>query len=162
MDVNKTVHSVTVEHNGNSHTAPLIWQPSDFSIQVPTPPILKQDISNRYYYMTNFAEFVPMMNATFIDFDPDSCKFIMNADVDLITGGTNIYFNSSLYELLRSFPAQFLGYHGIKTIDCYFSTIEISIQSQFINRQNLESVRSWRSMFCRCSRRSQRSPSGPL
>jgi hypothetical protein len=62
MDVNKTVYSVTVEHNGNSHTAPLIWQPSDFSVQPPTPPILKQDISNRYYYMTNFAEFVPMMN----------------------------------------------------------------------------------------------------
>ena len=49
MDVNKTVYSVTVEHGGNSHTAPLIWQPSDFSIQPPTPPALKQDISNLYY-----------------------------------------------------------------------------------------------------------------
>ncbi len=142
MDVNKTVYSVTVEHNGNSHTAPLIWQPSDFSVQPPTPPILKQDISNRYYYMTNFAEFVPMMNralqqawivtnptqdnAPFIDFDPDSCKFIMNADVDLITGGTNIYFNSSLYELLCSFPAQFLGYHGDK-----------NYRLQFFNNRNI-------------------------
>ena len=82
--------------------------------------------------MTNFAEFVPMINkalqqawsitnptqenAPFIDFDPDSCKFIMNADVDLITKGTNIYFNSSLYELLCSFPAQFLGHHGEKKL----------------------------------------------
>ena len=55
MAVNKTVYSVTVEHGGNSHTAPLIWQPSDFSVLPPTPPALKQDISNRYYYMTNFV-----------------------------------------------------------------------------------------------------------
>ena len=136
MDVNKTVYSVTVEHHGNSNTAPLIWQPSDFSVQPPTPPILKQDISNRYYYMTNFAEFVPMMNralqqaraitnptqenAPFIDFDPDSCKFIMHADVDLITRGTNLYLDSSLYEPLCSFPAQCLRYHGEKTYKLIF------------------------------------------
>ena len=80
--------------------------------------------------MTNFAEFVPMMNralqqawaitnptqdnAPFIDFDPDSCKFIMNADVDLITGGTDMYFISSSYDPLYSFPAHFLGYNGEK------------------------------------------------
>ena len=59
MDVNRTVYSVTAEHGGNSRTAPLIWQPSDFSVQPPTPPVLKHDISNRYNYMTTFADSCP-------------------------------------------------------------------------------------------------------
>ena len=90
MDVNKTAYSVTAEHGGNSHTVTLTSTPGDISGQPPTPPVLKQDVSNRYYSMTNFAEFVPMMNralqqawaitnptqenAPFIDFDPDSCN----------------------------------------------------------------------------------------
>jgi hypothetical protein len=136
MDVNKTVYNLTVEHNGRNKTVPLIWEPWDLSETPPIPPVLKQDIKNRYYYMTNFAEFLPMMNkalkeawsitepkkdnAPFIDFDPDSCKFIMNADVDFVVNGTNIYFNTSLYELLCSFPAKFLGYSGDKNYRLQF------------------------------------------
>ena len=42
MDVNKTVYRVTVEHNGVSKTAPLIWDPIDLSVEPPQPPMLKQ------------------------------------------------------------------------------------------------------------------------
>jgi hypothetical protein len=136
MDVNKTVYTVSIEHNGNTKTVPLIWEPWDLSEKPPSAPVLKQDIKNRYYYMSNFAEFVPMMNtalkeawkitnpkkdnAPFIDFDPDSCKFIMNADVDFITKGSHIFFNTSLYELLCSFPAKFFGYMGDKNYRLQF------------------------------------------
>lgn len=128
MDINKTIYRVTVEHDGNQKTVPLIWETWDFSAEPPKPPVVKQDIMTRYYYMSNFAQFVPMINkalndawqvtgstknnAPFMDFDPDSCKFNFNADVDYITNGTNIYFNSSLYELFCSFPAKFMGYSG--------------------------------------------------
>ena len=78
--------------------------------------------------MSFFAHVVPMMinalkeawavansekdNSPFIDFDPDSCKFNLNADVAFIEKGAKIYFNSRLYELLSSFPAKFIGYPG--------------------------------------------------
>jgi hypothetical protein len=132
MDINKTIYKVSVECNGMVSTAPLIWEPWDLSAEVPKPPVVKQDIMTRYYYMSNFAQFVPMMNkalesawgitkstannAPFIDFDPDSCKFNINADVDFMTTGTKIYFNTSLYELFCSFPAKFKGYAG----DCNY------------------------------------------
>ena len=62
MDINKTIYRVTVEHEGTSKTVPLIWEPSNLSAELPQPPVLKQNIMTRYYHMTNFGQFVPMMN----------------------------------------------------------------------------------------------------
>jgi len=130
MDVNKTVYRVTVEHNGVSKTVPLIWDPIDLSVEPPQPPMLKQNIMSRYYYMTNFSQFLPMINnalkeawsivgseknnSPFLDFDPETSKFNINSDVEYITKGTKLYFNSRLYELLSSFPAKFIEYKGDK------------------------------------------------
>ena len=58
-------------------------------------------------------------NAPFIDFDPDSCKFNINADVDFMTTGTKIYFNTSLYELFCSCPTKFTSYAG----DCNYQLV---------------------------------------
>ena len=55
-------------------------------------------------------------NSPFIDFDPDSCKFNLNADVAFIEKGAKIYFNSRLYELLSSYPARSIGYPGDKEL----------------------------------------------
>ena len=94
MDINKTIYRVTVEHGGKQRTVPLIWETWDFSAEPPKPPVVKQDIMTRYYYMSNFAQFVPMINKALNDawqvtgstknnapFDPNSCKFNFNADV---------------------------------------------------------------------------------
>ena len=62
MDVNKTVYWVTVGHTGVSKTVPLIWDPIDLSVEPPQPPTLKQHIMSRYYHMTNFSQFLPMIN----------------------------------------------------------------------------------------------------
>ena len=62
MAINKTIYKVSVEHNGRTKTVSLIWESWDLSEKTPSPPVLKQDIMTRYYYMTNFAQFVPMMN----------------------------------------------------------------------------------------------------
>ena len=82
--------------------------------------------------MTNFGQFVPMMdkalkeawavtgstrnNSPFIDFDPAACKFDVNADVAWIEKGAKIYSNSILYDLLISFPGNFVGYFGDKQL----------------------------------------------
>ena len=110
MGINKTIYGVTVEHEGTSKTVPVIWEPSDLSAEVQQPPVLKQNIMTRYYYLTNFGQFVPMVNkalkeawvvtgstknnSPFIDFDPETCKFNLNADVEWIEKGAKIYFNS--------------------------------------------------------------------
>ena len=120
-----------------SKTVPLIRDPIDLSVEPPQPPMLKQNIMSRYYYMTNFSQFLPMINnalkeawsivgsdpsgqspakasasgasknnSPFLDFDPETSKVNINADVEYITKGTKLYFNSRLYELLNSFPAK--------------------------------------------------------
>ena len=62
MDVNETVYRVTVEYNGVTKTVPLTGDPIDLSVEPPQPPMLKQNIMSRYYYMTNFSQFLPMIN----------------------------------------------------------------------------------------------------
>jgi hypothetical protein len=111
MDVNKTVYRVTVEHNGVSKTVPLIWDPIDLSVEPPQPPMLKQNIMSRYYYMTNFSQFLPMINnalkeawsivgseknnSPFLDFDPETSKFNINSDVEYITKGASLILRAT-------------------------------------------------------------------
>ena len=113
-----------------SKTVPLIWDPIDLSVEPPQPPMVNQHIMSRYYYMTSFSQFLPMRDnavaeawsivgsekntSPFLDFDPETSKFNINSDVECITKGTQLYFNSRLYELLSSFPATFIEYKGDK------------------------------------------------
>ena len=53
-------------------------------------------------------------NSPVLDFDPETSKFNINSDVEHITKGTKLYFNSRLYELLSSFPANIIEYNGDK------------------------------------------------
>jgi len=129
MDINKTVYKVSVESGGMIRTVPLTWIPWDKNTEIPTAPMIKQDLANRYYYMHNFNHFVLMMNNAlkdawgitkstianepFIDFDSDTNKFNFNADVSLVSDTARdpvkIYFNTRLYELITTFPATFMG-----------------------------------------------------
>jgi len=104
---------VTVEHEGIGKSVPLIWEPSDYSVEVPQPPVLKQNIMTKYYYMTNFGQFVLTMNkalkeagaitgttkknSPFIDSDPEASRFNLTADVEWIEKGTKIYILTQDY-----------------------------------------------------------------
>jgi len=150
MDINRTVYKITIQMgDGRSITKTLIWQPWDLDAPKPSAPVLKQDITNRYYYMTNYSHFVPMMNDAlreawmefpgnqasyipFIDFDPDTCKFNMNIERTQPGRGTKIFFNSRLYELLSSFPAIFMGNQGDMNYSLVFTnTREVSVRPIF-------------------------------
>ena len=137
MDINKTVYKVSVKQGDNIKTVSLSWIPWDLSAQQPTAPVTKQDLTMRYYYMYNFAQFVDMMNLAlkdawtitgstidnppFIEFDTESNKFNLNADNAFISAGTKIFFNTRLYELLSSMPAKFLGNKGNLNYDMVFT-----------------------------------------
>ena len=149
MDINRTVYSITVQlANGESRTVPLIWIPWDLDAPRPSAPVLKQDITTRYYYMTNYTHFVAMMNNAlgnvwmsfpntsintipFIDFDPDTCKFNMNLERTQ-PGRRRIFFNTRLYELLSSFPARFHGDQGDLNYELMFmNTRETNVRPIF-------------------------------
>ena len=72
--------------------------------------MLEQHIMTRYYYMTNFSPFLPLINnaleeawsivgsekneGQFLDFDLETSKLNIHDDVEFITKGTKLYFNS--------------------------------------------------------------------
>ena len=112
--------------------------------------------------MTNFSQFLPMINnalkeawsivgsdknnSPFLDFDPETSKFNINSDVEYITKGTKLYFNSRLYELLSGFPAKFIEYKGDKNYRIEFIIIMSCIQNLFSNHQHQVNVKSLISM----------------
>lgn len=140
MDINKTVYKVSVENSrGDVKTVSLIFETWNLNAPVPSPPVLRQDITSRYYYMSNFAQFLPMINkalkdawevadttkdnSPFMDFDTETSKFNICMDMDHVKNGTKLYFNSRLYELLSTFPAKFIGYPGDKNYQLVFTNI---------------------------------------
>ena len=142
MNINKTVYSVSIEHGTHISTVFLSWIPWN-NAKPPTPPILKQDLSTRYYYMNNFTQFVEMVNnallaawaitgstirnAPFMDFDPQSSRFNINGDISyFVNGTTKLYFNTRLFELLSSFPARFIQNLG-----------ELNYRIEFNNNNNI-------------------------
>ena len=144
QDVDLTVYAVSIDFNGTVSTQFLRWIPWNNS-PLPNPPLLNQDNSTRYYYMSSFTQFVEMVNnalslawnvvgsaindAPFLDFDPVSNRFKLNADVNYVSGNpapVKIYFNTRLFQLLSTFPAKFAGNEG-----------ELNYQLEFYNNNNI-------------------------
>jgi len=144
QDVDLTVYAVSIDFNGTVSTQFLRWIPWNNS-PLPNPPLLNHDNSTRYCYMSSFTQFVEMVNnalslawnvvgsaindAPFLDFDPVSNRFNLNADVNYVSGNpapVKIYFNIRLFQLLSTFPAKFAGNEG-----------ELNYQLEFYNNNNI-------------------------
>ena len=63
-DPNLTIYTVTLNYDGISATRHVIYTPEDNTAPVPAPPLIQQDISNKYYYVYNYSHFIEMVNAT--------------------------------------------------------------------------------------------------
>ena len=126
MEVDKTVYKLSIFVDGGNGTiskstvVPLYWQ-SWNNAPVPPTPVVKQDMTSRYYHMNNFTQFCAMMNTAFgtaffgtitgytdgvpvIEFDDNTGKFTIRAGYEAFYSRTKIGFNTALYELLSGFP----------------------------------------------------------
>jgi hypothetical protein len=139
---NLTVYSVSIKSptTGQTVTAPLIYQPWN-NKPTPPPPTTKQDVTNGYYFVNSYTQFVQMLNTAlktchdlywndptadghqpYVQFDSQSNLFVLYCDEEYYdpnpvtpTPGrqyANIFFNTRLYQLLSSFPSIFVGNEG--------------------------------------------------
>ena len=110
---NRTIYNITLEVTYGvstyNYTVPILYTPSDTSIQTPSAPLTTQDLSTEYYYYRNYRAFADDINQAFgecfelltavlntgnqtmynafittqcpfIDFDMDTSKFILTVD----------------------------------------------------------------------------------
>ena len=67
-DVNKTIYNVSLqyEYQGQTHTTtvPITYYPTDETAPLPQPPIVKQDLSSKYYYVYNYNNFVGLIKVS--------------------------------------------------------------------------------------------------
>ena len=118
IDVYKTVYYVG-EGNATNCTASLVvhYVPTDPTI---TPPTIIENISNLsnpFYYVYSYDQFLQMINTKlstfsfggsvtkpFIRYNSDSGLFDLLMPATLVTGNYYVYFNTDLFNLFSSFP----------------------------------------------------------
>jgi len=138
-DVNNTIYSISIVSNtGTIQTVPIIWQPQDGSIQVPSGPITQQDLTNNpYYYCYSYDWFIKCINDSIanipnlayrpsLSFDARTGLFTIQANVvqyrtniygQLLGTGTGtstpqyVFMNTALFNLFASF--NFIYYGGL-------------------------------------------------
>jgi len=129
-NINLTVYTITLvatnQANTKSRTLPVIYEPSDTSQPIPSPPTTTVDKSSSYYWVYNVSDWVSMLNTTLINVTTQLNNALATSipnpyiQYDLTTGlftlyvgqaatANNIlkvYFNTNLYNVLP-FPAMY-------------------------------------------------------
>jgi hypothetical protein len=132
-DINKSVYSVTLTYGSNEFQQNLVFSPMNSTARTPNPPLTNQDFSTGYYDIYSYTYFINILNnalasavtglnalgalpttvAPYFEWDPNSLKAILNADItgyDLsLATPIKIYFNSPLFTLFSSFDALYYG-----------------------------------------------------
>tara|TARA_R110000868_G_scaffold295988_2_gene556240 strand:- start:718 stop:1836 length:1119 start_codon:yes stop_codon:yes gene_type:complete len=134
---NKTVYTITLSYLGFEFQQNLLFNPSDLSQPLPTPPLITQDLSTTYYYGMSYTKIMTMVNNAFssavvglnalvglptvvppfMEFDPYSYQCILNAPqiayADSAVNPIGIFFNTPMWNLFSSFNSVYLGYSNI-------------------------------------------------
>ena len=72
---NKTIYTITLWEQPNPSdpaaariclTQPVIYEPHDQTLPLPSPPYGRQDLSSEYYYMRSYQDFINMINKTLL------------------------------------------------------------------------------------------------
>jgi len=158
-NINLTTYSFTLEYkqaDGQTHTSGqtfVEYEPSDYSAALPTG----DDTYIPYYYVKSFNTIVQMFNNAltkalvklktvvdnppsqyppFFEWNSDTSKFILNADVmgynlnDAFANYISIYCNSALYTLISGFESD---YYGIKAVDGKNYRFKIRVDPRGLN-----------------------------
>jgi len=159
-DPNLTTYSFTLEYkqaDGQTHTSGqtfVEYEPSDYSAALPTG---EGDTYIPYYYVKSFNTIVQMFNNAltkaflklktvadnppsqyppFFEWNSDTSKFILNADVmgynlnDASVDYISIYCNSALYTLISGFESD---YYGIKALDGKNYRFKLRVDARGLN-----------------------------
>ena len=158
-NINLTTYSFTLEYKdawGKTHTSGqtfVEYEPSDYSAALPT---VDGDTYIPYYYVKSFNTIVQMFNNAltkafvklygltelltpfqpFFEWNSDTSKFILNADVmgynlnDASVDYISIYCNSALYTLISGFESD---YYGIKALDGKNYRFKLRVDSRGLN-----------------------------
>ena len=72
---NKTIYTITLRKQPDSSnpaaarlclTQPVIYEPHDRTLPLPSPPYGRQDLSSEYYHMRSYQDFINMINETLL------------------------------------------------------------------------------------------------
>ena len=125
-DPNKTVYSFTLSYKTNAYQAFLEFIPQNQGVSV-KPPTTGQDMSNEYYFVSNYNYFVELMNTTlqtaynglknsadlpssvapYLIYDPSTRQLVFNADTNYDVKANAdpiyIYMNNKMRRMLSGF-----------------------------------------------------------
>ena len=65
-NINETIYKVSLRCvvGGTAYvaTTPIYYTPEDATTAIPAPPMIKQDMSNTFYYAKNYTQFINLIN----------------------------------------------------------------------------------------------------
>jgi hypothetical protein len=137
-DINKTTYSLTLTYKNFVYQQFIIYEPQDLSTNLPNPPLITQDMSNKYYYVYSYQHFIKIINKAFdlamiglnalvvaggdilpsnnvpyIDYDPNGKLANLICDKagfdEALANPIKIWFNSPLYHLFATLHAEYYG-----------------------------------------------------
>jgi hypothetical protein len=125
-NVNKSIYSITLQRStdGATSTLPVLWQPDDKTVPIPSGTVTDSWQTNPYYYCHSYQHMVDLINNTFNKFVADG--FTKATSIIDISGNTYvpyIFLKDNLFTLgadvkhYRTFLNG--GYGGLNTICNY-------------------------------------------
>lgn len=89
-NVNKSIYSITLYRNTDdtSLTLPVLWQPDDKTVPIPTGTVTNSWQTNPYYYCHSYNHMVDLINNTFNQFRTNG--FTQNTPVTDISGSVYV------------------------------------------------------------------------
>lgn len=122
-DVNKTVYKFYIKNlnNGTFIERSVEYIQSDYTVPQPAAPIVKQDLTNEYYFVNTYEQFIKMLNTTlfymttmissnsiFFEFDVTTSLMKLNVPAALYNN-YEIYVNKNLQTLLSTFSFDYVN-----------------------------------------------------
>lgn len=101
-NVNKSIYSITLQRStdGATLTLPVLWQPDNKTVPIPTGTVTNSWQTNPYYYCHSYAHMVDLINNTFNQFRTNG--FTQNTLVTDISGSVYvpyIFLKDNLFTL---------------------------------------------------------------
>jgi hypothetical protein len=137
-NVNKSIYSITLQRStdGATSTLPVLWQPDDKTVPIPTGTVTDSWRTNPYYYCHSYTHMVDLINNTFVKFATDG--FTQNTLVTDISGSIYVpymFLKDNLFTVggdvkhYRTFLTG--GYGGINTAVNYKIYFNIELYNLF-------------------------------
>jgi len=130
-NVNKSIYSITLQRStdGATLTLPVLWQPDDKTVPIPTGTVTNSWQTNPYYYCHSYTHMIDLINNTFNKFVTDG--FTQATPTTDVSGNTYvpyIFLKDNLFTLgadVRHYRTLLNGAYGgvvgIRNYKIYFN-----------------------------------------